>query len=99
MIAFAAAVSTSSTAAGAASEAAARARATIDAATPVLAIVFASPSYEGLDSVPAALDKELGCLPIAGGTAGGAVFDARGVAKRGIMVALLGGDGVRAATV
>jgi hypothetical protein len=98
VIAFAAAIATSGTAAQAASEAAAKARSTLGEVKPVLAIAFASPSYDGLDGVPAAIDKELGPLPIAGGTAGGAVFDQSGVASRGVLVVLVGGDGVRAAT-
>jgi hypothetical protein len=98
MIAFASAISTSAVAIDAATEAAARARTMLNGADPVFAIVFASPSYDDLDGVPAAVEKELGALPIAGGTAGGAVFDHRGVATRGVLVVLLGGDGVRAST-
>jgi hypothetical protein len=66
---------------------------------PRLAIVFASPAYEGLDRVPHLIETELGSVPLVGGTSGGAVFDGSCVAPRGVLVALIGGDGVRATTV
>jgi hypothetical protein len=99
VIAFAAAIATSSVAADGATEAASRARAMLRGAPPVLAFAFASASYDdGLDAVPDALERELGRVPVAGGTAGGAMFDQSGVETRGVLVVLLGGDGVRAMT-
>jgi hypothetical protein len=98
MIRFAAAVSTAHDSVEAAREAAGRARASMGSAMPRLAVVFASPAYDGLDGLPRVLEAELGSVPLVGGTSGGAVFDVHGVAPRGVLVALLGGDGVRAAT-
>jgi hypothetical protein len=98
LIAFGAAVVGSSDASSAAAEAAARARSLLGAAQPVFAIVFASVSYDRLDGVPAAIEKVVGRLPIAGGTAGHVVFNQEGVTTRGVLVALVGGDGVRATT-
>jgi hypothetical protein len=98
MIHFAAAVSTSYGAVDSAKEAAGRARASLGDATPALVVCFASPEYDDFAGIPAALEAELGCLPLAGGTSGGAVFDADGVAPRGVLVVLMGGDGVRATT-
>jgi hypothetical protein len=98
MIAFAAAVATSHRASDAAREAASRAYASLGGAPPKLVFAFASSSYDDLDDVPAALGGAIGPLPLVGGTAAGAVFDGRGVYTRGVLVGLLGGDGVRAWT-
>ena len=99
MIRFAGAVSTARDCADAVREAASRARVSMGNAMPKLAVVFVSPAYEGLDGVPRLVEKELGAVPLVGGTSGGAVFDGQGVAPRGALVALIGGDGVRATTV
>ncbi|MDP9152515.1 MAG: FIST C-terminal domain-containing protein, partial [Myxococcota bacterium] len=98
MTAFAAAVDTSSRGVEAAGTAAARALTELSDAKPVLAVVFASVSYDDLDGIPAAVERELGGVPLVGGTAGGALFERGVVATRGVLVALLGGDGVRATT-
>lgn len=98
MIAFAAAVATSHCASESARQAASRARASLGGAPAALALVFASSSYDDLDEVPAALESEIGPVPLVGGTAAGAVFDSRGVYARGVLVGLLGGDGVKAWT-
>jgi hypothetical protein len=98
MIAFASAISTSTMAGPAAREAMGRALQKLEGVRPVLAIAFASPSYEDLESVPDAIGKELGRLPIGGGTAGQAVFDQEGVPANGVLVVVIGGDGVCAAT-
>jgi hypothetical protein len=96
MIAWSAAVGASGRARDAARQAAARARAALGSGPPVLALSFASPSYEDVDAVPSALVDELGPVPIAGGTAAGAVFEDGRVHPRGVLVALLGGDEVDA---
>ncbi|HEX8790783.1 MAG TPA: FIST N-terminal domain-containing protein [Polyangiaceae bacterium] len=96
MIRFGAAISTSSAADDAAREAAALARTRLGDGTVALAVVFASASYDDVAAIPAVLEEELGGTPLLGGTSGGAVFDGQGVARRGVLVALLGGDGVRA---
>ena len=98
MIAFAAALGFSPRAADAAGEAASRALVKLGGASPVLAVVFGSVSYDDLDSVPAAIEKELGGIALVGGTAGGAVFDEGVVSTRGVLVALLGGDPIRVTT-
>lgn len=95
---FTMAVSTSTRGEDAGREAARRARAQLGGARAALALAFASPSYDELESIPGAIADELGAVPLVGGTAGGAVFDGRGVARRGVLVALLGGDDVRAST-
>jgi hypothetical protein len=99
MVRFGAAVSTARDTADAVREAAERARASMGSAMPRLAVVFASPAYDRLDAVPRLVETALGAVPLVGGTSGGAVFDEGGVARRGILVALVGGDGVRAAAV
>jgi hypothetical protein len=99
MIAFAAAFASSELAPVAASAAARRARAALGGATPALAVAFASPSLEDVDGVVPAIEAEVGPIPVSGGTAGGAVFDEDGVATRGVVVVLIGGDGVCATTV
>jgi hypothetical protein len=96
MTAFSAAVAASDDARGGAQQAAARALESLGA-RPALAIVFASPSYADLDAVPSVVEAEVGPVAVIGGTAGGAVFDGRDVVKRGVLVALIGGD-VRTAT-
>jgi hypothetical protein len=98
MIHFAAAVSTAGDPAEAAREAAGRARAAMGSHVPRLAVVFAPADSPGLDGIPRVLEGELGSLPLVGGTSGGAVFDGKGVAPRGVLVALVGGEGVRALT-
>ena len=99
MIRFTAAVSTARDCADAVREAASRARASMGSAMPRLAVVFASPAYDGLDGVPRVIETELGAVPLVGGTSGGAVFDGQSVAPRGVLVTLVGGDGVRAMAV
>jgi hypothetical protein len=100
MIAWSAAVGASGRARDAARDAARRARAAlVGAEAPVLALAFASPSYDDVDAVPSVLGDELGPVPVAGGTAGGAVFDHGSVHPRGVLVALLGGDEVDATVV
>lgn len=96
MVRFGAAISTSSGAAQAAREAAALARRRLGHSRIALALTFASASYEDLGEVPRAAAPELGGAPLLGGTSGGAVFDDQGVARRGVLVVLVGGDDVRA---
>jgi hypothetical protein len=62
-----------------------------------LAFVFASASYDDVDSVPGALARLVGEMPVVGGSAAGAMFEGGVVVKRGILVVLLGGDDVRVA--
>jgi len=96
MIRFGAAISTSSGATEAAREAAAIARERLGDARVAMALVFASASYGDVCAVPRAVEPELAGAPLLGGTAAGAMFDEHGVARRGVLVALVGGDGVRA---
>jgi hypothetical protein len=96
MIRFGVAMSTSSGAVDAAREAAALAGERLGDARVAMALVFASASYDDVAAVPRAVERELGGAPLLGGTAGGAVFDEHGVARRGVLVALVGGDDVRA---
>ena len=98
MIAFASHIAACPSAEDAAHQAAATALASLEGARPALAIVFASRSYDDTDRVSAAVGAELRGVPIAGGTIGGALFDRAGVRQRGVLVALLGGDGVVAMT-
>jgi hypothetical protein len=98
MIRFGVAISTSSGGAEAAREAAAIARARLGDARVAMALVFASASYDDVGAVARAVEPELGGAPLLGGTAGGAMFDEHGVARRGVLVALVGGDDVRATT-
>jgi hypothetical protein len=98
VIAFATQTAAAASAQDAAREATANALASLDGAQPALAIVFASRSYDDLHRVPAAVDAELRGVPLAGGTVGGALFNGSGVHQRGVLVALLGGDGVVAMT-
>jgi len=96
MIRFGAAISTSSGAAEAAREAAAIARERLGDARIAMALVFTSASYDDVGAVPRAVEPELAGAPLLGGTAGSAVFDEHGVARRGVLVALVGGDDVQA---
>jgi hypothetical protein len=61
-------------------------------ARPALAVVLATRSYDDAEAVPEGVAAVLGPIPVVGGTAGSAVFDASGVYPRGVLVALLGGD-------
>lgn len=97
MVRFAAAVSARPGARDGAREACARARRELGDAAPALALAFASPAYGRLDEVAEAVEAELGPVALAGGTAGGGLFDAHGVQRSGVLVALVGGD-VRVAT-
>ncbi len=99
MFRFGAAISTSSGAAEAAREAAALARTRLGDTTVAMGLVFASASYDDVDAVPRAVEPELGGAPLVGGTSAGAVFDEHGVARRGVLVALIGGKDVRASAV
>ncbi len=68
-------------------------------ATPKLAIVFASLSYEGLATVPGRIRALLGNdIAIAGGSAAMCVLGPTSVARRGLSIVLLGGDGIEVAT-
>ncbi len=90
MNSFGSAIAGADTGAEAARHAARAAAAQVRAA-PVLAVVFASPGYEDLDQVPAAVRAELG-VPVVGGTAGGLVIGPGGVMPHGVGVVVLGGD-------
>jgi hypothetical protein len=61
---------------------------------PTLAIVFASASYDDVESAARAVRAVVGDAQIIGGTSGGCVFDGAEVARRGVSVVLLGGDGL-----
>jgi len=87
-------VSAAATAASAAREAAARARAASGDPSPKLAVVFVSPSYPDAASAGRAVRDVVGDAQIIGGTAGACVFGAEGVEARGVSVVLLGGDDV-----
>lgn len=78
-------------------EAAARARAAVGTAKPALAVVFASATYGDLDEVLRSVARELGDVPIVGGTAAKRVFGPDAAFEQGISVSVIGGDGVRAA--
>lgn len=66
---------------------------------PKLALVFASPSYDDLNGVQAAVEERLGVpAVVVGGTSGGCVFGTSSVARVGVSVALLGGDDIEVVT-
>jgi hypothetical protein len=73
-----------------------QARATLGAAEPRIAIVFASCGYPDLDALPGALRAALPGVALVGGTAGGAVYGPRGLVRRGVSVSLVGGDAIEA---
>ncbi len=78
----------------AAARAIAQARAAFGEGTPKLAVVFVSPSYEDAAAVPDVARELLGDVPLAGGTAGGAVIGPGGVSRAAVSVVLIGGDDV-----
>jgi hypothetical protein len=94
MIAFGSGMSAASTATLAAREAAATALAMLGGCTPKLAIVFASPSYPDVENATVAVRSVIGDAQLIGGTSGGSVFADGAVARRGVSVVLLAGDGL-----
>lgn len=94
MIAFGSGMSAATTATLAAREAAATALAMLGGCTPTLAIVFASPSYPDVESAAVAVRAVIGDAQIIGGTSGGSVFAEGAVARLGVSVVLLAGDGL-----
>jgi len=97
VIAFATAVATCAGAAEAAREAARRAVESLGTA-PALTMAFTS-SYDDVGDVPAALRCEVCAGPIVGGSVAGAIFAGGEVSEQGVLVCVLGGEGVRASTV
>src|ERR1700733_8836177 len=96
MISFGSAIADAPRAEDAAESAAREASAALRGASPVIAVVFASASYEDLDRVPAAIARVLGAVPIVGGTSGACVIGPSRVLARGVSVVVLGGDGIEA---
>jgi hypothetical protein len=94
MIAFGSGMSAAATATLAAREAAAQALAMLEGETPKLAIVFASVSYEDVESAARVVRSVVGDAQIVGGTSGACVFAGDRTAPRGVSVVLLGGDGL-----
>ncbi len=94
MIAFGSGMSAASTATMAAREAALQALAALQGQTPKLAIVFASASYADVESAARTVRGVVGNAQIVGGTSGGCVFGGDQVARLGVSVVLIGGDGV-----
>jgi hypothetical protein len=78
----------------AAREAAKTALAMMNGQTPKLAVVFASASYDDVESAALAVRGIVGDAQIIGGTAGGCVYANGAVASRGVSVVLIGGDGI-----
>jgi hypothetical protein len=98
MVEFASASSEAALGVDAAREAASKARHALHGTTAALAIVSVSSGYEDLDAIPGALARELGDVPIVGGTAAGAVIGSGTVIARGLNVVLIGGDDLAVAT-
>jgi len=95
MMTFGSGMSTRARADEAAREAAERARASLGGETPKIAIVFASPSYGDISTMPRAIRSVLGSdIFIIGGTAGGTVFSSGEVGTRGVSVVALAGDDI-----
>ena len=95
-IAFGCAISVAPRAGEAARIAAQKARVGLDGADPKLTLAFASMSYQDFQDVPSAIEGELGGAPLVGGSSGGCVIGPEGVAKRGVSVVVLGGEGLTA---
>lgn len=94
MISFGSGMSAASTATLAAREAATHALAMMQGHAPKLAIVFASASYDDVESAARGVREIVGDAQIVGGTSGGCVFDGHRIAARGVSVVLLAGDGI-----
>jgi hypothetical protein len=99
MIGFGSGIADGGTARAAAEEAAQRARTQLGKGKPLLAISFASPGYEDLETAPATVSKSLGNVPVVGGTSGGCIIGPEGVAAHGVAVVVLGGDELEVTTV
>lgn len=97
MISFGSGMSAATTATLAAREAATQAVQMLGGRTAKLAVVFASASYDDVESAARAVRDVVGDAQIVGGTSGGCVFDGRTSAPRGVSVVLLGGDGLEVA--
>lgn len=97
MLVFGSGMSTAASARAAAAEATAQAQAAFvgTKATPKLAIVFASITYDEANTAPKAIRELVGDIPIVGGSAGSCVLGPADVATRGISVVLIGGDDIQ----
>lgn len=94
MTIFGSGMSVASSAEKAAAEATAEARQGLGSTVPKLAVVFTSESYPDVDVTGPAIRKELGNVPIIGGTAGGCLIGPGSVGTRGVSIVLLGGDDI-----
>jgi hypothetical protein len=98
MLIFGTGMSTAASAYAAARGAVEQAREAFSGATPKLAILFASMSYDDVDRASGAVREVLGGdIPIVGGSSGACVLGPEGVAARGVSIVLLGGDDLEVA--
>ena len=65
---------------------------------PRIAVVFASQSYEGIETIDERLRASLPGVPFVGGTSAGCVFDTEHYADRGVSISLVGGSDIAAVT-
>jgi len=95
MVVFGSGASGAASAATAAEEALAQARASFRDTPPKLAVVFGSAAYGDLERAPDVVRRALGPdIAVVGGSAGGAVFAREGLERRGVSVVLVGGSGI-----